>query len=172
MIINASPEIVFKAITDPDELTNWFPDQAILEPRVGGKMKFSFFKDPNNAHKNMDFFPEGVIIEFTPNKKISYTWEHLTIPDFPRTVVTWELEKIDDNKTKLRLIHSGFKTDEKMFKEHDDGWTYFLGRLENYCKKKRLYSVTICIIMTIISYSLDLFCERQRSISLLSCPVT
>lgn len=74
MIINASPEIVFKAITDPDELTNWFPDQAILEPRVGGKMKFSFFKDPNNAHKNMDF---------TPNKKISYTWEHLTIPDFP-----------------------------------------------------------------------------------------
>ena len=56
MIINASPEIVFKAVTDPDELTNWFPDQAILEPRVGGKMKFSFFKDPNNAHKNMDFF--------------------------------------------------------------------------------------------------------------------
>ena len=81
------------------------------------------------------------------------------------------VEKIDDNKTKLRLIHSGFKTDEKMFKEHDDGWTYFLGRLENYCKKKRLYSITICIIMTIISYSLDLFCERQRSISSLSCPV-
>jgi uncharacterized protein YndB with AHSA1/START domain len=55
MIIGASPEIVFKAITDPDELTNWFPDQAILEPRVGGKMKFSFFKGPKNVHKNMVF---------------------------------------------------------------------------------------------------------------------
>ncbi|MFZ0328805.1 MAG: SRPBCC domain-containing protein [Nitrososphaeraceae archaeon] len=135
IIIDASPEIVFKAITDPRELTNWFPDQAILEPRVGGKMRFSFFKDPN-AHKNMDFFPEGVIVEITPNKKISYTWEHLTIPDFPKTVVTWELEKIDENKTKLKLIHTGFKAGEKMFKEHNEGWTYFLGRLENYCKKR------------------------------------
>ena len=44
IVINASPEVVFKAITDPDELTNWFPDQAILEPKVGGKMKFSFYK--------------------------------------------------------------------------------------------------------------------------------
>jgi uncharacterized protein YndB with AHSA1/START domain len=26
IIIDASPEIVFKAITDPRELTNWFPD--------------------------------------------------------------------------------------------------------------------------------------------------
>jgi uncharacterized protein YndB with AHSA1/START domain len=36
IVIDASPEVVFKAISDPKELTNWFPDQAILEPRVGG----------------------------------------------------------------------------------------------------------------------------------------
>lgn len=44
IIIDASPEIVFKAITDPRELTNWFPDQAILEPRVRGKMEFSILR--------------------------------------------------------------------------------------------------------------------------------
>ena len=32
IVIDASPEVVFKAISDPNELTNWFPDQAILEP--------------------------------------------------------------------------------------------------------------------------------------------
>lgn len=26
IVIDASPEVVFKAITDPNELTNWFPD--------------------------------------------------------------------------------------------------------------------------------------------------
>ena len=30
IVIDASPEVVFKAITDQDELTNWFPDQAIF----------------------------------------------------------------------------------------------------------------------------------------------
>ena len=50
IVIDASPEVVFKAITDPEELTNWFPDQAILEPRAGGKMKFSFYKKiPRNV---------------------------------------------------------------------------------------------------------------------------
>jgi uncharacterized protein YndB with AHSA1/START domain len=46
LIVDASPEIVFKTIVDPDELTNWLPDQVILETRVRGKVKFSFFKDP------------------------------------------------------------------------------------------------------------------------------
>jgi uncharacterized protein YndB with AHSA1/START domain len=45
IVIDASPEVVFKAITDQDELTNWFPDQAIIEAKVGGKVKFSFYKD-------------------------------------------------------------------------------------------------------------------------------
>ena len=43
--IDASPEVVFKALSDPKELTNWFPDAAILEPKIGGKFKISFYKD-------------------------------------------------------------------------------------------------------------------------------
>ena len=95
IVIDASPEVVFKAITDPNDLTNWFPDQAVLEPKVGGKMKFSFYKNSkrgNQDHgRDKDYFHEGTISEFIPNKKISYTWE--CEPDFPRTVVTWELQK-------------------------------------------------------------------------------
>ena len=42
---HASPEVVFKAITDPNELTNWFPDNAIFAGRVGGKVRFTFNKE-------------------------------------------------------------------------------------------------------------------------------
>jgi uncharacterized protein YndB with AHSA1/START domain len=85
IIIDATPEVVFKAITDPNELTHWFPDQAILEPKVGGRMKFSFFKT-DSQYRQMDYFPEGIISEFVPNKKISYTWQEPNIPDFPKTI--------------------------------------------------------------------------------------
>jgi uncharacterized protein YndB with AHSA1/START domain len=74
IVIDASPEVVFKAITDPDELTNWFPDQAILEPKVGGRMKFSFRKEENSECRQRSTH-EGTITEFIPDKKISYTWE-------------------------------------------------------------------------------------------------
>jgi uncharacterized protein YndB with AHSA1/START domain len=63
IVIDASPEVVFKAITDQEELTNWFPDQAILEAKLGGKVKFSFYKDKEREYREFDFFPEGTIIE-------------------------------------------------------------------------------------------------------------
>jgi uncharacterized protein YndB with AHSA1/START domain len=101
---------VFKAITDPNALTNWFPDQAILEPKVGGKMKFSFYKNSKRGNqecgRDRDYFHEGTISEFVLNKKISYTWEDSYEADFPRTVVTWELEKIENDKTNLKLLHT------------------------------------------------------------------
>lgn len=76
IVIDASPEVVFKAITDQNQLTNWFPDQT-METRVRGKMKFSFYKDSKRGHqaRYRDKFAEGTVIEFIPNKKISYTWE-------------------------------------------------------------------------------------------------
>ena len=87
-VIDASPEVVFEAITDPNELTNWFPDQATLEPKVGGKMRFSFYKNSkrgNQEHgRDKDYFHEGIITEFIPNKKISYTWEDSYSPIFQK----------------------------------------------------------------------------------------
>lgn len=134
--INASPETVFKALSDPEEITQWFPDQAILEPKIGGKMKFTFFaKDVKPLDR--DFFPEGEIVEFVPNKKLSYTWIPRDIPGFPRTIVTWNLEKIGQNKTRVTISHSGFTgKPHELYKEHSHGWDYFANRLIEYCKKK------------------------------------
>lgn len=94
--INASPEAVFEALTDSKELTNWFPDAATLEPKIGGKTKFSFYKDSARSCNNRtgDSFNEGKILEFVPNKKLAYTWRWTDIPDFPETIVTWELEQL------------------------------------------------------------------------------
>ena len=48
IVIDASPELVFKNITDPKELTSWFAHHAVMEPTEGGKMKLSFYKDSSS----------------------------------------------------------------------------------------------------------------------------
>jgi uncharacterized protein YndB with AHSA1/START domain len=140
IVIDAPPDIVFKAISDPAELTNWFPDHAILEPRIGGKVRFSFYKEKSAAEHQRDFLQEGTIKEFIPGKKLSYTWQFKYTQEFPETIVTWELEEIDHNKTRVVLIHSGFtgkETGKLSSKEFDNGWTYFLDRLEKYCRTNK-----------------------------------
>jgi uncharacterized protein YndB with AHSA1/START domain len=134
IVIDASPEVVFKALTDQEELTNWFPDQAVFEAKLDGKVKFDFYKDKEHKQGELECVPEGTIIEFIPNKKVSYTWRQTNTQDFPNTVVTWELEKITDNKTRVKLLHTGFEPGN-LFKQHDEGWSYFLNRLQSYCKK-------------------------------------
>jgi uncharacterized protein YndB with AHSA1/START domain len=58
--IDAAPEVVLRAITDNNELTKWFPGNAILEPKVGDQVKFSFYKG-NSERRKRDFFPEGEV---------------------------------------------------------------------------------------------------------------
>jgi uncharacterized protein YndB with AHSA1/START domain len=134
IIIDATPEVVFKAITETNELTKWFPDHVILEPNVGGKVRFSFYKEQNKMDR--DYIVEGSIIEFIPNNKISHTWQYKDIPEFPETIVSWKLEELGRNKTRVELVHSGFtgKEQEKVSsKGHDEGWTHFMNELSKYC---------------------------------------
>ena len=138
--INASPEVVFKALSDSEELIKWFPDAAVLEPKVGGKFKISFLKDSEKPRMRMDkdFVNKGRVLEFIQNKKLIYTWQWKNFSDFPETKVTWELEQVDKNKTRVILTHSGFIGKEEgpaSIKEHTQGWSFFLNELVSYCKK-------------------------------------
>lgn len=69
------------------------------------------------------------------SRKFLINGKHPNIPDFPKTLVTWELEKIENNNSRLTLVHSGFQAGQ-MLKQHDEGWSYFLNELEMYSKQK------------------------------------
>ena len=139
IVIEASPEIVFKAITEPEEIIQWLPDQAILEPKVGGRVRIITLKEIHPEWKlERDIIMEGTIKEFIPSKKLSYTWKFNDTPDFPETTVTWELEQIEHNKTKLELTHSGFTGKEKgnfSLESHTQGWTEGLTELAKQCER-------------------------------------
>ncbi len=138
--IDRSAEKVFSAISDPQELTQWFPDEAILEPKAGGTFKLSFLKDSEKAKMKMDrdFINEGKVLEIIQNKKLVHTWKWMAFPNFPETIVTWELEPESNNKTRLTMTHTGFTGKEEgpaSIEEHNKGWSFFLNELISYCKK-------------------------------------
>lgn len=140
--IEASAETVFKALTDPAELTQWFPDIAVLEPKVGGKMRFTFTKDSertNMKKRETDKSSVGRVLDLVKNKKLAYTWQSEGVPNFPETVVTWELESLGESRTKVTLTHTGFTGKEPSdvsYEGHNKGWSFFIEELVKYCEKK------------------------------------
>jgi uncharacterized protein YndB with AHSA1/START domain len=103
-----------------------------------GKVKFTFHNE-NSENQQRDHTPEGEVLEFVPNQKISYTWEHKDIAGFPQTIVTWQLEQIGNDKTKVELVHSGFMgAENEMYDEHRKGWNYYLDRLVVHFNPKKV----------------------------------
>jgi uncharacterized protein YndB with AHSA1/START domain len=65
------PEVVWRAITDRDELKNWFPCDVIVEGghwTVGAKISFPFPADV------IDMTLAGTVLAVDEPKLLSYTW--------------------------------------------------------------------------------------------------
>jgi uncharacterized protein YndB with AHSA1/START domain len=119
----APVERVWKAISDPAELAQWFPDSADLDLRVGGAGAFSWDKHGRYS----------VRVELVePPKRISWRWAKdpdVVVDDGPSTLVEWVLSERPGGGTILELRESGFVEDEH-FKDNSGGWTAELAELQ------------------------------------------
>jgi uncharacterized protein YndB with AHSA1/START domain len=126
VVIKASREVVFKALTQADELVRWFPTRAESDPRAGGMIKL--FWDFNDASQNGS--QEGEYVEVVPNEKFSYTWTADSIP----TLVTFSLSEAN-GETTVDLEHSTSHDgadEKKLHDDHANQWGFFLMNLKGY----------------------------------------
>lgn len=140
-LIEGSPKAVFSALTEPEKLAEWLQDEADLDNRVGGQIRLVTLKEKHpESNLERNYYMEGTILEFVPNKRLSYSWNFKDTPNFPETLVTWELEQINPNKTLVKLSHVGFSGKEKgnfSVESHNQGWTEALDKLAGYCESLR-----------------------------------
>ena len=61
------PEKVWRALTEPAHLSEWFPADMEMDLTVGGKISFIF---RNEEGPNLD----GVVTELDPPRVLAYTW--------------------------------------------------------------------------------------------------
>ena len=99
---NAPIERVWKAITDRDEMKQWYFDLADFKPEVGFEFSFEGGTD-NNKYLHL-----CTVTEVEPGRKITYSWRYDGYEG--NSFVTWELFPEGDNKTKLKLTHAGLET--------------------------------------------------------------
>ena len=98
-----SPEKVWRALTDPELLTQWLLPAIGLELEPGAEFMFK-----TQPYPGWDGTVNCRFLEIEPQRKLSYTW---TVP-FLDTVVTFTLTP-SALGTRLSLVQSGFTSDQK-----------------------------------------------------------
>jgi len=97
-------ERVWLALTDPVLLREWLLPIVDFELQSGSA--FSFKTEP---HPGWDGIVNCRVLEIQAHQKLSYTW---VVGDMLDTVVTFTLTPTTSG-TRLSLVHSGFKPDQK-----------------------------------------------------------
>lgn len=126
--INAAPEKVFAAWTDPALIVRWWgPDsgpvtQTDIDLRIGGGFTIAFRTEDGELHS-----VSGRYREIVPGEKLVFSWAWISTPE-RQSQVTVSL-KPDRAGTMLTLHHEQF-FDEAARDGHRRGWSGSLDKLE------------------------------------------
>jgi len=130
ILIDASADAVWKAITDAEELTRWFVDAAKVEPGVGGKMWVSWDGAEGDP---------STIEAWEPNKRLRVALAPLEMgkgesETSSPIIVEYTIER-RDGKTMLRLVQSNIPASpdwDGFYDGTDSGWKSFFRTLRHY----------------------------------------
>ena len=92
-------ELFFKAYVEPDIVEQWMGTKVLkLESKKHGSWQF----ETTDAKGNVVFQAKGVIHEFSPNQKITRTFEMENTP-FGVQLEFYEFEQLTDDTSKLSM---------------------------------------------------------------------
>src|SRR5688572_12738870 len=98
---NAPVERVWKALTDKEEMKQWYFDLKEFKPEVGFQFEFDGGPD-GKVYRHI-----CVITEVVRNRRLAYTWRYEGYDG--TSLVRFELFD-EGNQTRLKLSHDGLET--------------------------------------------------------------
>ncbi len=128
--VAASPDAVWKALTDAEELARWFPMAARVKPGVGGSIFLSWGPGCEG---------EAPITAWEPGRHFQWQEKAIAADGSPeperRLIIDWKLES-RGGKTFVRLVNSGFLAaadwEDEYFGSTNYGWRFMLLNLRHY----------------------------------------
>ena len=130
VVIEAPPDVVWKTITEPDQITRWFADRVELDLKPGSHGYLGFGKDVGTA----------ILVEVVDEPtRFAFRWNR-TQDDDPTldnsVLVEFTLASQGPERTQLRVVETGVESlawpdDEKhsYVEDHRGGWTRCFTRL-------------------------------------------
>ena len=129
---NAPADRVWKAITELDQMRQWYFKLAEFRAEIGFEFQFE------GGPKGKTYLHKCQVTEVVPGKKLQYSWRYDGYEG--NSFVTFELFEEGD-KTRLKLTHEGLETfaasNPDFAKENFmKGWTSIIGTsLKDFVEK-------------------------------------
>lgn len=145
ILIEASPEVVWGVITEPEQISRWFSDEADVEARVGAQGTLTWRPGGRGGKKELDSTVPIWVVEAEPFRRFSFRWNHPegAEPDEHNSALV-EFSLVEEaDGTRLRVVESGIGAvthDEesrgRYLQEHERGWGRHLGELRDFVARK------------------------------------
>jgi len=127
-------KVLFQAYAEPEIVEQWMGTKVLkLESKKHGSYQY----ETTDAQGNAVFQANGVIHEFSPNQKITRTFEMANTP-FGVQLEVYEFEKITDDTSKLKMhviYESVEQRDQVLELPFAQGINAAHNRLESIAKK-------------------------------------
>jgi uncharacterized protein YndB with AHSA1/START domain len=137
--IDAPPEAVWKALTDAEELTHWFPLEARVTPGVGGSLWISWGSGWDSEMRIEIWEPNRRLRAVSlPRPAFDAEGGHVATTEPPAPLAVDYYIEGHSGKTVLRLVHSGFGRGPSWDDEYDSirkGWKFELRGLRHYLER-------------------------------------
>ncbi len=121
LTIEAAAQRVWGAITQQDEIVQWWAYEARVKPEVGSLAEFRF--------RQGAFVMQFEVTELDADEKVR--WLSKSPPQWAGSSVTWQLTPVH-NGTKLIFTHDGFAQVDEGDERLRGAWVYFLASLKSY----------------------------------------
>jgi uncharacterized protein YndB with AHSA1/START domain len=132
ILIDAPVDVVWRIITEPDQIVQWFSDEAEVDVRPGGGGRLVF-----RSGDSYQLQVEAV----EPPRRFAFRWvqpQGSVARQDNSMLVEFTLET-EGTGTRLRVVESGFDTvdwsdEEKTSyaERHTEGWEHLLERLRDF----------------------------------------
>jgi uncharacterized protein YndB with AHSA1/START domain len=126
--IDAPVEVVWRTITEPDQISQWFADRVELEVKPGA-VGYLGFGDQGGQ----------VVVEVVePHARFAFRWNHPAgeTPAAGNSLLVEFTLVGERERTRLKVVESGLDKlgwdeaeKERYAEEHSDGWGRFVDRL-------------------------------------------
>lgn len=134
--VDASPEVVFDVVSRPEHISQWWTDEATLDPAPGavGELVWGERTDVQQLS----------VVTVEPPRVFAFRWCYPdgTVDESAKSLlVTFELTA-DGGGTRLRMTETGFREMgweaaklEETYRDHASGWDHFVPRLAEHAAK-------------------------------------
>jgi uncharacterized protein YndB with AHSA1/START domain len=137
VLIDAPVEVVWRIVTQPDQIRQWFSDAAEIDLRPGGEGKLTFNMRATSSEATVRL----QVVSVEPPHTFAFRWDHpegAEAREGNSLLVEMTLTP-EGGRTRLRLTESGFpalnRTEEEKaayIYDHERGWDMHLASLRKY----------------------------------------